>query len=642
MTRHTRFSAAFMVMLFASLLVVIGFSTDLSSAAGNPASSSQENTLKPDLLRRFSPLTYGGTDRNLITGPESYPHVSQGDSYVAAHGSTVIVTYNDSREVAQSPSQVCGISYSTDAGNTWTRITPSELQGLGSCSYPTAYYSARPNRWYVNAQVNTTLCGGNAIGQWESPDGINWSRSGCILNGYDTKRLTAWADNNPASPYYGRQYMAVNNFTFGPDIYVTYSIDDGVTWASPQSLGIGNQHVIRLDGSPGSDGTVFIQTLREECCGLDGLLRNYIYRSTNGGATWQELTQNPTTYYGPGRSTDASNLATWYDTPESGKWQYRGWGDLGVGPNGVVHYAYTDRPSATPIPGQGYDPGDIEYIRSTDNGATWSAPLKLNTDATTRGQWQPSLSVDVDGTVFVSWNDERNTPDYYYEHFGRFSSDNGLTWQSDMAVSDVVIPRPFQVDPSFPASYISDQVRADADGGVHYHAWADGRNAINGVQQSDIYFDRFQPPSFTPTPSPTPTENPTSTPTNSPVPTATVTATPTITLTPTPVVAPDFNISVTPPSKTVPRPGNTQYTVTLTSLNNFSGNVSLSVSGMPHKVTGAFSPPIVTLSPGGTATSVLSISADRGGPQGTFTLSITGTSGTTSHTQVVTLTVMRP
>mgnify|MGYP003418775103 CR=1 FL=1 len=75
-----------------------------------------------------------------------------------------------------------------------------------------------------------------------------------------------------------------------------------------------------------------------------------------------------------------------YTTPISGYFRHMGWGDIGVGPGNVVHYAFASRP------GTG-DPGDVYYVRSSDNGATWSVPLKLNTDATTRGQFMPSLAV---------------------------------------------------------------------------------------------------------------------------------------------------------------------------------------------------------------------------------------------------------
>jgi hypothetical protein len=135
-------------------------------------------------------------------------------------------------------------------------------------------------------------------------------------------------------------------------------------------------------------------------------------------------------------------------------------------------------------------------------------------------------------------------------------------------------------------------------------------------------------------PQPTPTNTTVPPATNTPVP-------PTATATPNPS-QPDFSVSVSPSSRTVARGGaNVAYTVMLTSVNNFSGNVSLSVSGLPGKVSGTFSPNPVPLSGGGTGSSTLTIAAGRGGPTGTFTLTITGTAGGNSHSQDVTLTVTR-
>lgn len=143
----------------------------------------------------------------------------------------------------------------------------------------------------------------------------------------------------------------------------------------------------------------------------------------------------------------------------------------------------------------------------------------------------------------------------------------------------------------------------------------------------------------TPTPINTPTNTPVATPTNTP--TRTPTATPTRTPTSTPASNPDFSLGVAPMSQSVRRPGSTSYTVTLTSLNGFAGNVSLGVSGLPGKTSGAFSPNPVGLASGGTGTSTLTISTQRSGPMGSFTLTVTGTSGGKSHSQTVTLVLTR-
>ncbi len=145
-----------------------------------------------------------------------------------------------------------------------------------------------------------------------------------------------------------------------------------------------------------------------------------------------------------------------------------------------------------------------------------------------------------------------------------------------------------------------------------------------------------------------------------PVPTATATVTtvpptattvpPTATVTPVPPTATpapptatpnpnaaDFTLSATPTSRTVTRGSSTTYTVNLASVNSFAGSVSLSVSGLPSRTSGSFSPNPVTITSGGTGSSTLTITTQRTGGKGTYTLTITGTGGGTTHTQMVTL-----
>jgi hypothetical protein len=99
--------------------------------------------------------------------------------------------------------------------------------------------------------------------------------------------------------------------------------------------------------------------------------------------------------------------------------------------------------------------------------------------------------------------------------------------------------------------------------------------------------------------------------------------------------APDFTISVSPTSLSVARGTSGSYTVTITAKNGFSGTVSLSVTGLPSRVTGTFNPTSVT----GSGTSTLTVTVNRRATTGTRTLTIKGTSGTLSHSTTATLTI---
>ena len=72
------------------------------------------------------------------------------------------------------------------------------------------------------------------------------------------------------------------------------------------------------------------------------------------------------------------------------------------------------------------------------------------------------------------------------------------------------------------------------------------------------------------------------------------------------------------------------------SVNGFTGNVNLTVSGLPSAATGSFSTNPIT---GGSGSSTLTVSTSSTTPGGTYTLTITGTSGSTTHATTVTLAV---
>jgi peptidoglycan/xylan/chitin deacetylase (PgdA/CDA1 family)/uncharacterized membrane protein len=103
------------------------------------------------------------------------------------------------------------------------------------------------------------------------------------------------------------------------------------------------------------------------------------------------------------------------------------------------------------------------------------------------------------------------------------------------------------------------------------------------------------------------------------------------------VTAPDFSLSATPSTQTVAQGSPASYNLTINALHGFSGQVSLSVSGLPAGANGSF-----TQNPA-TSTSTLSVTTDpTNTPPGTYTLTITGVSDSLTHTTTVTLVVTAP
>src|SRR5437867_5627228 len=95
----------------------------------------------------------------------------------------------------------------------------------------------------------------------------------------------------------------------------------------------------------------------------------------------------------------------------------------------------------------------------------------------------------------------------------------------------------------------------------------------------------------------------------------------------------DITLSASPASRAVAPGGATSYSVTIGPTGGFSGQVTLSVSGLPGGGNGTFSP-----NPAG-ASSTLSVTTSASTPTGTYTLTITGVSGALTHTTTVALTV---
>ena len=107
----------------------------------------------------------------------------------------------------------------------------------------------------------------------------------------------------------------------------------------------------------------------------------------------------------------------------------------------------------------------------------------------------------------------------------------------------------------------------------------------------------------------------------------------------------DFTIVSNPTSLTVAQSSQGTTTITLTSINSFSGTVNLATSVNPSGPTASLDSSSVTLSRGGTATATLTIGTGSSGyysspvSLGSYTVTVTGTSGSLSHPAAIALTV---
>src|SRR5207247_10763829 len=83
----------------------------------------------------------------------------------------------------------------------------------------------------------------------------------------------------------------------------------------------------------------------------------------------------------------------------------------------------------------------------------------------------------------------------------------------------------------------------------------------------------------------------------------------------------NFTLGASPLSQSVLPGGSTSYNVTISPTGGFSGQVNLSVGGLPSGASGSFAPNPAT------ASSTLSETTRTSTPHGTYTLTITGING---------------
>ena len=108
---------------------------------------------------------------------------------------------------------------------------------------------------------------------------------------------------------------------------------------------------------------------------------------------------------------------------------------------------------------------------------------------------------------------------------------------------------------------------------------------------------------------------------------------------------PDFNVNSSPTSLTISQGASGTTSLTVNSLNGFSGTVNLSASISPSGPQPSFAPASISFSSGGSGSSTLTISTSSSGyysipvAQGNYAVNVTASSGTLHHSIPVSLTV---
>ena len=393
---------------------------------------------------------------------------SENSIFVSPQDGDMLLNSNNSTP-QPSTGSIYGADYlfSADSGQVWG----GSFQGAGGGnSGDPATAINNDGRWFVGF-IN------NASGQsvaYSDDEGSTWTvkvagnaPSG-LGNMNDKNHL--WIDNSASSPYVGYLYDAWTPFGGNNDgqIVVSRSIDNGNTWQTPIKVSAGvnaGSHNQGVHIKTGPNGEVYVIWAIYDSWPSDEKAIG-LAKSLDGGQTWLPsyriidnlkgirnhlVTQSMRVNSFPSMAVDVSN-----------------------GPNrGTIYVVWTNVNTPGVNTGQGVE---VYMIKSSDQGFTWSIPLKVNTDplGTGKQHYLPWITCDPDnGNVSVVFYDNRNVAADYAEAWVAVSLDGGDTFE-DFRVSDVSFkPQPI---PNMASDYFGDYLGITAKSGMVYPCWTDNRS----------------------------------------------------------------------------------------------------------------------------------------------------------------------
>ena len=163
---------------------------------------------------------------------------------------------------------------------------------------------------------------------------------------------------------------------------------------------------------------------------------------------------------------------------------------------------------------------EVMFARSTDGGATFSPPVRVNDDANHQSKWHwfGTFAVAPNGRLDTVWYDTRNDAgNLLSQLFYSYSTDAGVTWSPNVPVSNSFNPQEGWPNQNKIGDYIT--IVSDETGGNVAYAATFNFNPNRGQHEQDVYYVRVcpDPPCSQPTPGPSalpcgsPTPSPTAT-----------------------------------------------------------------------------------------------------------------------------------
>ncbi|MBX7046674.1 MAG: T9SS type A sorting domain-containing protein [Ignavibacteria bacterium] len=344
-----------------------------------------------------------------------------------------------------------------DGGITWT---PTSVSLPSSAGDPITAYDSLGNLFYDNMKSPIT-------GTWtikSTNGGVNWGTGVSANVGNDKNWLCADQTGGPYSNYlYGA--MTPGN--------IVRSTDNGATFSTMATFTNSLPGAMTCVGANGSVQGGSVYAVMHTGTNSAGIYT--IYRSTNGGANFTQMSQNQySNYIGTetgGRSTVQGMRTRPYPMIAA---------DNSFGPyRGRLYLVY-----ASNNPSGNGNKSDIFLRYSTDFGATFSNAVVVNDDANSQNNFQffPAIWCEKNtGKLYIKWYDSRRCPTSdSMDVYATYTTDGGQTFATNQRVTNQM----FKIKLSSSGSAPAYQGDYDAISGNPVSAmvcWTDFRNNNYGA-----------------------------------------------------------------------------------------------------------------------------------------------------------------
>ncbi|PYK51832.1 MAG: hypothetical protein DME51_02195, partial [Verrucomicrobia bacterium] len=320
-----------------------------------------------------------------------------------------------------------GIFVSQNGGMTWTSADASTYGVPSACCDPGVAFGTDGSVYAIildtSPEVTYIIKSTDGGGTWRAPTSVSTP---------DRPNVAV----DPSNP--NIVYITYTDFNQPAGRIAGYrSTDGGLTWGSEFLIGDPiSAPGYQQSSQPrvASNGWIYVgyQEYNDQNIGCSAGVRNEVARSTDGGASWT-ITAELNIVQGGACSSAQAGRGIFCINGAGSSFRSRSHPIMGISPTDPSHvymvYSGGDLESAYTCGSSTGFHGDTLFRRSTDGGATWTAPAKINTDPQGKDQYYPWMSVLPNGQIWVGWNDRRDDANNFLSKwYQAHSNDEGATW----------------------------------------------------------------------------------------------------------------------------------------------------------------------------------------------------------------------